>query len=221
MLKKFQALGVNEVRMKVIGNLKLDVTTMQKDSIKLNLPENKRYITLGSTQKDEEHLILKSLSSLNPEITFIIAPRRPDRFIEVAHLLDKLNIIWRFIDDDEKKCERVILVNKLGILEACYAKSHLAIVGGSFIKNKGGHNVYEPVKNGSQVIYGPYTYNQRSLTSIVENFDVGTPVTIENLKTTVERVLKLGRIPRAEVDMIRKSSEGATKKTINIINSLF
>jgi len=216
---KFSALGFDPKKIEVVGNLKLDSVGkfLKKD---LGLNPNRRYITLGSTHKSEEVMLLETLKSLDDDISFILAPRRPDRFEEVGEILKGMDITWRYIDDKGTGDERVVFVNKLGILEDCYADSILAIVGGSFIDLAGGHNVYEPVRLGTPVLYGPYMYNQLSLTQIVENYKVGKSVSQEHLLFEVKEMIDGGRISDELVAKIKDETEGSSKKVINCINRL-
>ncbi len=221
MEEKFSGLNVAKEKILVVGNLKLDSSNkQQREKEKVFLPTNRRYITLGSTHKGEETLLLQELSSLSEDISFLLAPRRPDRFDEVQTILEESKISWRFVDEEGRGDERVIFVNKLGILEECYSKSELAIVGGSFVENAGGHNVYEPVRQGAPVLYGPYTFNQHSLTTIVEQFEVGEKVRSDQILTKVQSRLKKGRICKEKITEIKAKSEGATEKALNLINSL-
>ncbi len=218
MKEKFIGLGIAGEKIEVIGNLKLDTTSDL--TLEEYLPKGRRYITLGSTHQNEEESLLKVLDSLDPDISFVVAPRRPDRFLEVENLLKELGLSWRFVGEKGRGDERIIFVNKLGVLERCYAQSEVAIVCGSFFYSTGGHNVYEPVRVGTPVLYGPYTFNQKSLTKIVEDFGVGAEATLENILESVERKLKEGRISEEKVAKIKMQSEGATEKAINLINSL-
>ena len=221
MEEKFSGLNVAKEKIQVVGNLKLDTSDKQQAiEEKVFLPKNRRYITFGSTHRGEETLLLKELSSLSEDISFLLAPRRPDRFDEVQTILEESNLSWRFVDEQGRGDERVVFVNKLGVLEECYSKSELAIVGGSFVENAGGHNVYEPVRQGAPVLYGPYTFNQHSLTSIVEYFEVGEKATFDQILTKVQSRLNKGRISEEKVAEIKAKSEGATEKALNLINSL-
>lgn len=221
MEQKFLKLGVPQSKIEVIGNLKLDVEANNEPQSKdCFLEEGKRYITFGSTHKEEENLLLDALSTLDEDVTFIIAPRRPDRFEEVESMLNKRNVNWRFISDRGDGRERVVFVNTLGILECCYQKSQVAIVGGSFIENAGGHNVFEPVKAGTPVLYGAYTFNQNSLTSLVEKYGAGEACSLQNLLEKVQKLLKKGRISPDIMVKIKQDCEGVTEKAINLINSL-
>jgi len=221
MEEKFLGLHVAKEKISVVGNLKLDTTKKQpKKQEQVLLSKNRRYITFGSTHKGEEALLLKELSSLSEDISFLIAPRRPDRFDEVQKILEESNISWRFVDEQGRGDERAVFVNKLGVLEECYSKSDLAIVGGSFVENAGGHNVYEPVRQGVPVLYGPYTFNQHSLTSIVEEFGVGEKIRPDQILSKVQSRLNKGKISEEKVAEIKTKTEGATEKALNVINSL-
>ncbi|MCH9617105.1 MAG: 3-deoxy-D-manno-octulosonic acid transferase [Chlamydiia bacterium] len=221
MERKFLKLGVDPSKIEVIGNLKLDVSVnsepVEKDYF---LEGGKRYITFGSTHKGEEVLFLETLHSLPDDITFILAPRRPDRFDEVETLLNDSEVKWRFVADRGDGDERVVFVNRLGILDDCYQKSLVAIVGGSFVKNAGGHNVFEPVKVGTPVLYGPYAYNQDSLTQLVEKYGSGESCTADALLGKVSNLLEKGKISPESMNEIKKDCEGVTEKAINLINSL-
>ncbi|MCH9621961.1 MAG: 3-deoxy-D-manno-octulosonic acid transferase [Chlamydiia bacterium] len=220
MKAKFSALGFSPQKIDVVGNLKLD-TVGDFKKVQLGLNANRRYITFGSTHKEEELLLLNNLQSLDDDITFIVAPRRPDRFDEVRDILNETDLSWRYIDDNGNGDERVIFVNKLGVLEHCYAVSILAIVGGSFIDLAGGHNVYEPVRHGTPVLYGPHMYNQLSLTKIVEHYSVGRSCRKETLLEEVQKMISQGRIDNELLSKIKRETEGASEKVINLINRLF
>lgn len=218
MKEKFISLGFSYDKIDVIGNLKLDNIANLKDK-PLPLNPNKRHITLGSTHRGEEEPLLRALEKLPEDITFILAPRKTDRFDEVRDILNRMKISWRYIDD-EPGDERVVFVNKLGILEQCYTQSILAIVGGSFTPTVGGHNVYEPVRLNTPVIYGPNTYNQRSLVKIVEHYKVGTATTYEELYYEVQNWIRKGRLDDELVQKMKRENEGASDKAINLINLL-
>jgi 3-deoxy-D-manno-octulosonic-acid transferase len=221
MERKFLMLGVPPSKVEVIGNLKLDVAAnVELEEKDYFLEGGNRYITFGSTHKGEETLFLDTLKTLPEDITFILAPRRPDRFDEVEALLNERKVKWRFVSDRGDGDERVIFVNRLGILDNCYRESLLAIVGGSFVENAGGHNVFEPVKVGTPVLYGKHTYNQNSLTSLVEKYGSGEACAAGDLLKKVEDLLEKGKISPEIMHEIKRDCEGVTEKAINIINSL-
>ena len=220
MEKKFLALGVDAKKMQVIGNIKLGVLQETKARAQNYYLPQGNYITFGSTHKGEEELLLDALASLPKEIVFIVVPRKPERFQEVEELLQKRGEKWRFVSEEGDGEERIIFVNRLGVLSDCYKKSRVAIVGGSFFDRVGGHNVFEPVKEGVPVLYGNYTYNQESLTSLVERFKVGEACSKEEILEKVEALLVGGKIPASVMDQIQIEVDGVTEKAIFLINTL-
>ncbi|MCH9812285.1 hypothetical protein K0U07_05960 [bacterium] len=220
MEKKFLALGVDSTKTKVIGNIKLGVVQEVKESAKDYYLPDRKYITFGSTHKGEEDLLLTALATLPKDVVFIVVPRKPERFSEVEELLNQREEKWRFIGEKGDGDERIVFVNRLGILSDCYKKSSVAIVGGSFFDKVGGHNVFEPVKEGVPVLYGMHTYNQNSLTTLVERFGVGEACRKEEVLEKSLNLLEKGRISKEVLDQIQKEVDAVTEKAIFLINTL-
>lgn len=61
--------------------------------------------------------------------------------------------------------QAVFLLDTIGRLMYFYAIADIVFVGGSLIK-KGGHNILEPAIFGKPVIFGPWTFNFRDITSL-------------------------------------------------------
>src|SRR5690606_1760491 len=100
----------------------------------------------------EEEAILDAIKNI--DIPLFIAPRHPERFHEVASLLKQKGISFNLFS--QKKEGKIVLVDAMGQLPYCYAKSKLAIIGGSFIQGIGGHNFMEPGLYGCPMIFGPH-----------------------------------------------------------------
>ena len=74
----------------------------------------------------------------------ILAPRHPERFIEVAELLRNQRPLWRRSEwKGEPISGGVLLLDSIGELAALYSLADVAFVGGSLVP-KGGHNIIEP-----------------------------------------------------------------------------
>lgn len=90
----------------------------------------------------------------------VIVPRHPQRFDEVANLLEKRQV--RFVrrsaamvmPDD---CT-VLLGDSMGEMPAYYALADCAFVGGSLVP-VGGQNMIEACARGVPALYGPHTFN--------------------------------------------------------------
>lgn len=105
--------------------------------------------------------------ALNPAETklkplFLLVPRHPQRFDEVARLLQQSGQVFqrRSQWDGRPLASQVqwLLGDSMGEMAAYYAASSVAIIGGSFV-DFGGQNLVEASAAGVPVIVGPYTRN--------------------------------------------------------------
>lgn len=165
----------DQKRLTSLGAKKIIVNGNIKAGAKINYDKNykkfaSKIITLASTHESEEMLILNEIKDENA--TILIAPRHPERF---ASLDTKLSI-W--CKDNNKTYSKfssnslnanVILVDKMGELINLYSISNIVILGGSFIKNIGGHNPIEPSFFNTILLSGKYIHNQKELFKSVEN----------------------------------------------------
>ncbi|HEY6721380.1 MAG TPA: glycosyltransferase, partial [Burkholderiales bacterium] len=90
----------------------------------------------------------------------VIVPRHPQRFDEVAQLLEarRLKFVRRSAGTRlEDGCD-VVLGDSMGEMDAYYRACDAAFVGGSLLAY-GGQNLIEACAAGVPVLIGPYTYN--------------------------------------------------------------
>lgn len=163
----YTALGLQEERIEIVGNLKFDIELPDIDVAKrkrtqLNLDERLVFIA-GSTHLDEEEIVINTYKKLKlqfPELLLIIAPRHPDRFHQVLEYLivQDVNVVQRSLNEDITAKTDVILVDVMGELSTLYGAADFAFVGGS-ITDRGGHNPLEASVYAKPVIMGPHTYN--------------------------------------------------------------
>ena len=179
---RFLNLGVPIEKIIVTGNLKFDIaTSTPKDSSilqqTLNLRKEDLVITLASTHNREEELLIQALLPLQhtyPHLKLLIAPRHTQRFAKVKQLVANYS--------------HVIVIDKMGILSQCYQISDLAIVGGSFVKDVGGHDIFEPIKAGTPTLFGPFMHKQEDLVELVTNSGSGKMVSLDELLSTVQEL---------------------------------
>ena len=176
----------------IIGNIKVS-SKIKPNKIFLK-PKDKFVITLASSHKNEEKLILDAYKKHMGKL--IIVPRHPERFDEVNSLIKnkilndditygKYSIVKNFNDD-------ITLVDSMGDLINVYAISNCVILGGGFEKI-GGHNPIEPAFFGCSLISGEHIFNQKALFECVKNYKIikneeilDTMKNIQNLpKTTL------------------------------------
>ena len=102
----------------------------------------------------------------------ILAPRRPERFNEVAQLLEQLGIrFWRrSLWSGDAIAGGVLLVDTIGELASLYALADVAFVGGSLVP-RGGHNIIEPAQYGVPILVGNHTENFRDIVGLFQSQD--------------------------------------------------
>ena len=130
-------------------------------------------VVCGSTVEGEEGLLLRAFENVlasHPRAVMILAPRRPERFAEVARLLEQMGIrFWRrSLWSGDAIAGGVFLVDTIGELASLYALADVAFVGGSLVP-RGGHNIIEPAQHGVAIMVGNHTENFRDIVSLFQS----------------------------------------------------
>jgi 3-deoxy-D-manno-octulosonic-acid transferase len=231
--ERLRSIGADGDRIRVTGNLKFDVsrtaapTIVEKLRQALAREEASPVLVCGSTVDDEEPPLMKAFESVlveHPRSVMILAPRRPERFDDVAILLQQLGM--RFVRRSRWQGEvlagGVLLVDTMGELAALYVLADVAFVGGSLVP-RGGHNIIEPAQYGVAIVVGPHNENFRDIVSLFQRRDAVRIVTLAELPLTLMQLLvndeerrSLGR--RAEETM--RSQAGATSRTLDALLGL-
>lgn len=170
---RLMKLGIRAIKVKVTGNLKFD-HNLDEQETSLTTEFRERFgstsdaplIIAASTHSPEEIYVLEALKQVwktseakLPRL--MIAPRHPERFAEVAGLIEKTGFSWtrRSAPSSENdKTAEIILLDSIGELRAAYPLADIVFVGGSLIPH-GGQSIYEPAAAGKAIITGPNTAN--------------------------------------------------------------
>ncbi|MFH0934463.1 MAG: lipid IV(A) 3-deoxy-D-manno-octulosonic acid transferase [Pseudomonadota bacterium] len=150
----------------VMGNLKFEI---EPPAAMLELGEHlrglfgeKRHVFLAaSTREGEEALLLDALAHADVEkLLVVIVPRHPQRFDEVAALIEKhgMRMQRRSADEPISPHTQVVLGDSMGEMFAYYAATDIAFIGGSLLP-LGGQNLIEACAMGTPVLVGPHTWN--------------------------------------------------------------
>ncbi len=110
----------------------------------------------GAGSADQEHATAPRSSPL-----FIIVPRHPQRFGEVADLIARHGLRYErrsAVDAAGPLDCDVLLGDSMGEMAAYYAAADVAILGGSLLRF-GGQNLIEACAAGVPVVMGPHTFN--------------------------------------------------------------
>lgn len=169
---RLEALGANNVL--VTGNLKFDAALPEPVDLGLRrlLGEARPVFLAASTREGEEALILDALASVTiPDLLTVIVPRHPQRFDEVAALLEKRGIAYvrrsslKPGEDSETDSvissvvrPAVLLGDSMGEMAGYYSMCDITLIGGSLLP-LGGQNLIEACALGKPVLVGPHTFN--------------------------------------------------------------
>ena len=184
---RFLSLGARANRVMVTGNVKFDSVEFDRSNPRTEslrrlagIGPAHRVFVAGSTQAPEEQVALAAwqrVAAVNPDLWLLIVPRHPERFDEVARLLDESGLPWRRRSQVDGKggdvasrlqpavesLSRILLVDTIGELAAWWGVADVAFVGGS-LGDRGGQNMIEPAAFGAAVCFGPNTKNFRDVT---------------------------------------------------------
>jgi 3-deoxy-D-manno-octulosonic-acid transferase len=237
--QRFLALGARQRFIRCTGSIKFDGARSNRNSPEVQdlaqlagiAPDDIVFL-VGSTQDPEESLALsvfRRLSDESPKLRLILVPRHPERFDEVAALLDRSGIPWqrrshlaansRFSSPES----RVLLVDAVGELGHWWGTAQIAFVGGS-LTNRGGQNMIEPAAYGAAVSFGPNIWNFRDVASLMIERNAAVIVRDEQqLEQFVHRCLadpafadELG----CNAKELVRQQQGAADRTIALLEQL-
>jgi 3-deoxy-D-manno-octulosonic-acid transferase len=229
--ERFLLLGAAPTKVQISGNLKYDVQlplSQQQLGRDLKNSLGARLVwVVASTHPGEEEIILeafKIVRSRIPHCLLILVPRHPDRFDEIAKLLDKNMFNYRRRTQNAviETGVEILLGDTMGELALFYAAADLAFVAGSLVPI-GGHNLLEPVALGVPTMTGPYTSNFKEITEkllaakalrLVNDASQLVPNTLELL---AERALRQ-QMSANGLTMVEQN-RGAVTKVVNIVAS--
>ncbi len=173
---RFLALGAKNIE--VIGNIKLAGKIIKT---KEYTKPKQECIVAGSTHESEEESVLKSYVEYKKQVDakLIIVPRHPERFESVYTLMksyaDKNSLTLSKFSQTQNFETDLILVDAMGELNNMYAISDIAIVGGAFREDVGGHNPLEPAFFGCKIITGKHFHDQKELFKYVHHVQYVEP----------------------------------------------
>ncbi len=151
----------------VTGNLKFDLALPEDaapraEALRRGWASRSVVWVAGSTREGEEELLLRAMrrEALAAEILTVMVPRHPQRFAEVAALLERLGVRYQRRSEEKPLAPdtRVILGDSMGEMPVYYAASDFVFMGGSLLPF-GCQNLIEACAAGRPVLLGPSVYN--------------------------------------------------------------
>ena len=177
--QRYRQIDVTDAQLAVTGNLKFDmrIPTEQVDQGKRikALLSDQRIVMLASSREGEEAAWLAALSAFehaqstaSPRLQWWIVPRHPQRFDEVAYLLQASGkkVVrkseWQLLPatDQDAALQKadIVLGDTMGEMFSYYAVADVVLMGGTWLPY-GGQNFLEPMALGKPVIVGESIYN--------------------------------------------------------------
>jgi 3-deoxy-D-manno-octulosonic-acid transferase len=240
--RRLHSLGMPSEKLFTAGNLKFDaeagsdlVDKTAELSERFGFHSTAPLVLAASTHATEEEIVLQSIKQLlaKQSVRLMLAPRHPERFNEVASVIQNSGLSWARRTNPPDPDDRhavVILLDTIGELPAAYPLAEIVFVGGSIV-DKGGHNVLEPAAAGSAVLTGAHTHNFHAIVKLMEEAGAivqlspceGADATQEityvltRLLSNREELLELGRRAKQLVT----DNRGAAERTMKLIAPIF
>ena len=235
--KRFREVGAAAERVVVTGSVKYD-TAQITDKVegtdalaeRLNIGSERLWVA-GATGPGEEKIILDVFTQLAQadrfkDLRFVIVPRKPERFDEVAQIIEDADFDFvRFssIKNTETRYpgkEQVILGDTMGDLRKFYCLATVIFVGRSLVPI-GGSDMMEAAALGKCTIFGPHTFNFRQTVEVLlaDSGAILVRARQELLQTMRKCLLEpdfARRIAENGREVIRKN-KGATARSVEQI----
>ena len=187
-------------------------------------PDDLPRFVAACTRPGEEEIVLAALEEIErsvPEGELLLAPRHPERFAPVADLVRAAGRdvrVWEKRDESPAPGGwRVLLVDRMGVLDEAYRWGSVAFVGGSLVP-RGGHSPLPAAAAGRPILYGPHDENCRDAALALER--EGGLARVASASDLAAQVVRLLRDPRAAEAAGRRAHEtlrarsGATERTV-------
>ena len=237
--ERIRLLGMSAQSVFTAGNLKFESGsyTDQNTDVKtrFGLQREAPLVLAASTHAPEEKIVLESFKKLreSSRARLMIAPRKPERFAEVAGLIEASGLSWARRTDAAKSSDAeaaVVLLDTIGELPSVYSLATVVFVGGSIV-DRGGHNVLEPAAHGVAVVTGAHTHNFHAIVELlneanaivqlppVEGAEATTALTEVLQRLLADADWREGLASRAKE--IINENQGAAERTMKLIAPLF
>ncbi len=212
----------------VYGNLKFDALV---DAAQIavgkswRLKASKPVVMFASSREGEELSLLQYLQKTTFNVQWLIVPRHPQRFEDVAALIVQhgFNVSKRsaWLDQpDIAEANTIWLGNSLGEMALYYGMSDAALLGGSF-EPLGGQNLIEAAACGCPVVMGPSVFNFSESAALA--IESGAAFAVDSMPKAVDTVSEMIE-SRAALDVARaaalqfaRAHQGAAEKTATAV----
>ncbi|MEL6840681.1 MAG: glycosyltransferase N-terminal domain-containing protein [Pseudomonadota bacterium] len=219
--------AVNMPNLHVTGELRFDQPIPQghltaADQARAALTGGRPAFTLTSVVEGEDPIYIRMIKA-TPDVFFVYVPRAPERFDEVADMLDAAGIRYArrsdILDDrlalssDISEID-VLLGDSMGEMYFYLGLCDRAIVGGGFVE-KGAHNVIEPLALKKPVIVGPHIWTIEY--PATEAIEAGVCTCVETEEELIATVQAPANVTDEQIDVFYNEHAGAVARTLAAI----
>ncbi|MEN8126172.1 MAG: 3-deoxy-D-manno-octulosonic acid transferase [Planctomycetota bacterium] len=238
--ERFIDLGCDKNKVLVTSSLKYD--TAQTDGAvegadrlaeQIHLTKEPLWVA-GGTGPGEEKLILNAFAKLKQQdgledLRLAIVPRKPERFDEVAVLIDEAGfgfVRYSTLKENDSITTgkpAVILGDTIGDLKKFYALATVVFVGRT-LTPMGGSDMMEPTALGKCTLFGPHTFNFKQTVEVLlaEHGAIEAADEADLFDKTLQCLINPDFANRvgSQGQTIIRQNQGATQKTLDAIQRL-
>ena len=246
--RRFKEIGCPDEQVIVTGSLKYDTAQITNKvegadvlAAQLNINDERLWVA-GATGNDEEKILLDVYQNLKQQNQFsdlrlAIVPRKPERFDEVAQLIESRGLsLVRYshikklttkktkksIINNQSSIDTVILGDTMGDLRKFYSLATIIFVGRSLVP-MGGSDMAEAAALGKCTIFGPHAFNfKQTVDALLADTGAIMVKDKQELLQIMQKCLSdssfAQSIAKNGQEVIRKN-QGATAKSIDQIAS--
>ena len=187
----------------VCGNTKFDITPPAKLLVRGHAWRQtlaRPVVLMAVSREGEDQPLLDAWRALpEPRPLLVIVPRHPQRFDEVAALIERNGFSlqrrssWADTPPAAAATADVWLGDSMAEMPLYYAMADVALLGGSFAP-LGGQNLIEAAACGCPLVLGPHTFNFEDAAQLA--IEAGAAVRMKDLHHAVRRAVALAHDPR-------------------------
>ena len=187
----------------VCGNTKFDITPPAKLLVRGHAWRQtlaRPVVLMAVSREGEDQPLLDAWRALpEPRPLLVIVPRHPQRFDEVAALIERNGFSlqrrssWADTPPAAAATADVWLGDSMAEMPLYYAMADVALLGGSFAP-LGGQNLIEAAACGCPLVLGPHTFNFEDAAQLA--VEAGAAVRMKDLHHAVRRAVALAHDPR-------------------------
>lgn len=211
----------------VFGNLKFDANpdpAQLAQGREWRSTSPRPVVMFASSREGEEAEFLRAIAD-RPDVQWLLVPRHPQRFDEVAALVAQAGfpVARRSAWEQSPAPADVWIGDSLGEMALYYAMSDAALLGGSFLP-LGGQNLIEAAACGCPIVMGPHTFNFSEAAELAE--EAGAARRVAGMEEGVRGAIALVRDPAARAEAVQAcerfaaAHRGAAAKTAEAVFAL-